>query len=87
MWPQPSHIGVFCVAIVATTGIQSIIMRSALIKIRATQTEKEAFERASSLAGLSLSAWVRERLRRTVIRELTEAGIQIAFLQVMEGQD
>src|ERR1035438_27402 len=62
-------------------------MRNELIKIRATQDEKEAFETASSLAGLSLSAWMRERLRRTVIRELTEAGIKISFLQSSQGQE
>jgi predicted HTH domain antitoxin len=62
-------------------------MRSELIKIRATQDEKKAFEKASSLAGLSLSAWMRERLRRTVIRELTEAGIKVSFLQSAEVQE
>ena len=65
---------------VATTGLHSI-MRDELIKVRTTPAEKKAFEKASDLAGLSLSAWVRERLRRTAIRELTEAGVQIAFLQ------
>lgn len=61
-------------------------MRDELIKFRATPTEKEAFEKASRLSGLSLSAWARERLRRIVIRELTEAGVQVAFLQTGDGE-
>lgn len=56
-------------------------MKTELIKIRVTNAEKEAFEKAAKLSGNALSAWVRERLRRTAIRELSEAGQQIAFLQ------
>jgi hypothetical protein len=45
------------------------------------QAEKEAFEKAAKLSGISLSAWVRERLRRAAIVELREAGLSIPFLE------
>jgi uncharacterized protein (DUF1778 family) len=56
-------------------------MKTDTLQIRLQPNEKEAFERAAQLAGIALSAWVRERLRRAAIRELGEAGQQIAFLQ------
>ena len=42
--------------------------------------EKEAFQEAADMAGLSLSAWVRERLRRIVISEFKGAGKRIKFI-------
>jgi hypothetical protein len=56
-------------------------MKTDSFKIRLTPSEKEAFQRAASLAGIGLSAWMRERLRGTARRELTEAGEQVPFLQ------
>ena len=50
-----------------------------LVKLKAD--EKEAFKDAADLAGVSLSSWVRERLRRVAIRELEEAAHPIAFLR------
>jgi hypothetical protein len=44
-------------------------------------SEKEAFKSAADLAGVSLSSWVRERLRRMAIRELEEVAHPIAFLR------
>ena len=56
-------------------------MKSDLVRFRLQPEEREAFENAASLAGIPLSAWMRERLRRAARRELEEAGKQIAFLQ------
>lgn len=56
-------------------------MKTMTLQIRLQPDEKEAFEKAAELAGIALSAWVRERLRRAAIRDLSEAGLQIAFLQ------
>jgi len=50
------------------------------IEIRVTATEKQAFREAADIAGLGLSTWVRERLRRAAIKELEEAGRIAAFL-------
>ena len=56
-------------------------MKSDLLQFRLTSAEKEAFQMAADLAGVALSAWVRERLRSAARRELVEAGKQVPFLQ------
>lgn len=48
-----------------------------LVRIQAD--EKEAFETAAKLAGIPLSAWVRERLRLMATRELEKVGITPAY--------
>ena len=60
-------------------------MKTVTIQIRLQPSEKAAFEQAAESAGISLSSWVRERLRRSAIRDLSEAGMQIAFLQEIKG--
>ena len=57
------------------------ITRTETVEIRLTEPEKRAFREAASIAGIGLSTWVRERLRRASVRELEEAGRQIPFLQ------
>jgi predicted HicB family RNase H-like nuclease len=49
--------------------------------VRLQPTEKEAFQDAADIAGIPLSNWVRERLRRAAIRELEAASQPIAFLR------
>ena len=56
-------------------------MKSDLLQLRLKPAEKEAFQMAADLAGVALSAWVRERLRSAARRELVEAGKQVPFLQ------
>jgi hypothetical protein len=55
-------------------------LRAELLEVRLQSTEKQAFREAADLAGLPLSAWVRERLRIMARRELEESGRPIAFL-------
>lgn len=55
-------------------------MRTENILLRVQPEEKAAFREAAEIAGLPLSAWIRERLRRATIRELEEAGKPIRFL-------
>lgn len=50
------------------------------VQVRMSDAEKLAFETAADLSGLSLSSWVRERLRRVATGELREAGRPVAFL-------
>jgi hypothetical protein len=50
------------------------------LDIRLEVAEKQAFRDAADLAGLDLSAWVRERLRAAARHELEEAGLPVAFL-------
>jgi hypothetical protein len=54
-------------------------MKSDLLQLRLLPAEKEAFRKAADLAGIALSAWVRERLRGAARRELTDAGEQVPF--------
>jgi predicted HicB family RNase H-like nuclease len=50
------------------------------LEVRLEEAEKRAFAEAADLAGLSLSAWVRERLRTNARKELHQAGRAVAFL-------
>lgn len=54
--------------------------KSEFMKIRLSTEEKLGFEDAASLAGLTLSAWIRERLRITAIKELEDADRPIPFI-------
>ncbi len=50
------------------------------LDMRLGVAEKQAFKDAAGLAGLALSAWIRERLRTAARRELEGAGRPVAFL-------
>jgi hypothetical protein len=54
--------------------------KNEVLQIRITDSEKQGFELAAALAGISLSSWVRERLRLTAIRELESAGRHVPFV-------
>jgi hypothetical protein len=54
--------------------------KSQTLQIRITDSEKDGFELAAALAGISLSSWVRERLRLAAIRELEGAGRKVPFV-------
>ena len=56
-------------------------VRGIRFDMRLEQSEKEAFREAANLAGLDLSAWVRERLRAVARQELEVAGYPVAFLK------
>jgi hypothetical protein len=55
--------------------------KSETILIRLERGEKEGFRTAAEVAGIDLSAWMRERLRRVARQELEEARLPIPFLQ------
>ena len=55
-------------------------MKSVSVEVRMQPNEKKAFQEAASIAGLGLSSWIRERLRRAAIRELEEMARPIPFL-------
>jgi hypothetical protein len=64
------------------------------LDIRLSVAEKQAFRDAADLAGLDLSAWVRERLRTAARKELDGADRPVAFLlrlpvgtQKQDGRD
>jgi predicted HicB family RNase H-like nuclease len=54
--------------------------RGEYLEVRLDVREKTAFKEAADLAGLALSAWVRERLRQAARQELQASGRTVAFL-------
>jgi uncharacterized protein (DUF1778 family) len=58
--------------------------KSEELKIRFSPVEKETFQRAAELAGIPLSAWMREQLRRAARRELQDANQPVPFLQNLD---
>lgn len=63
--------------------------KTEILQLRISDAEKDGFELAALLAGISLSSWARERLRLTAIRELEGAGRRVPFIPevVMGGDD
>ncbi len=55
-------------------------MKTVSVEVRMQPNEKQAFQEAASIAGIGLSSWIRERLRRAAIRELEEMARPIPFL-------
>ena len=56
--------------------------KSEFLQFRAEAAEKQTFKEAAELAGIDLSTWIRERLRRIARHELEDAGLPIPFLEV-----
>lgn len=61
--------------------------KSDLLLVRTAVGEKEAFRAAAELAGIPVSAWVRERLRRAARKELEDANQPIPFLKYTRNED
>lgn len=51
------------------------------VQVRVTPEEKAGFVEAAEISGISLSAWVRQRLRLASIRELEAAGKRVPFVK------
>jgi uncharacterized protein (DUF1778 family) len=51
------------------------------LELRLDAAEKQAFRDAAMLAGMAVSVWVRERLRRVARKELEDAEKPVAFLE------
>lgn len=54
--------------------------KAEVLQVRMAASEKQAFAEAAELAGLALSAWVRERLRHAAREELESAARPVSFL-------
>jgi hypothetical protein len=80
LWPQTDHKSIKNVVLWPQTAY-IFDMKTEILKTRVTAAEKETFQQAADLAGVTLASWVRERLRATARRELVEAGRQVPFLQ------
>jgi predicted HicB family RNase H-like nuclease len=55
------------------------------IEVRVDAQEKEGFKLAAEVAGISLSVWMRERLRQVAAIELERASVPIPFFRGIRG--
>ena len=55
-------------------------VKAEYIEVRCELSEKEAFRSAAEAAGLPLSGWIRERLRRAARKELEDMNLRVAFM-------
>lgn len=58
--------------------------QSAALRIRLFPEQEEMIRQAAELAGVSISAWIRERLIRTARREISQAARYEAAGQAQE---
>ena len=65
----------------ATAKTGSAKRKADMLQVRLNAGEKAAFGEAAELAGIALSAWVRERLRLNAARELESAGLPVPFIR------
>ncbi len=63
------------------------MVKTDVLRMRVTESEKVAFEEAAKIVGASFSTWARLALRRAAIREFHDAGRRIEFESVDKGQD
>ncbi len=54
--------------------------KSRSLLLRLAPAEKDGFAAAAALAGVPLTVWMRERLRRVAASELTQANRRVTFL-------
>jgi uncharacterized protein (DUF1778 family) len=54
--------------------------KAEILQIRLSPSEKAGIAQAAAVAGISLSSWVRERLRLAAIRDLEGAGLRVPFV-------
>ena len=59
----------------------------ALLQIRLSVAEKEAFANAAELDGKKVSEWIRDRLRRVARQELEGHGASVPFLPGKNPRD
>lgn len=61
-------------------------MKDYNLQVRLSQAEKDTIKMAADTAGLSVSSWLRDRLRRAARTELQASGIKVPFLEVGDGR-
>ena len=58
-----------------------------ILQVRISPEEKESFEFAAQISGVSLSAWARQALRRTAASELRSMGFKVPFAEALRGKN
>jgi hypothetical protein len=49
--------------------------------VRLSENEKKGIEQAAKLSGIAMSAWARQKLRLSAIKELREAEMPVPYLE------
>jgi uncharacterized protein (DUF1778 family) len=55
-------------------------VKTEYIEIRCEESEKQTFRDAADAAGMPMSGWIRDRLRRSARKELEDLNKSVAFL-------
>lgn len=55
--------------------------KASTLQVRMSEAERSSFLKASQLSGLTMSAWVRQCLRRQAITELQSYGVKIPIIE------
>ena len=55
-----------------------------VMQVRMSAAEKASFDLAADAAGISLSSWVRARLRTAALVELQLAGVKVPFVEAIK---
>lgn len=53
-----------------------------IIPLRVSPEEKEGFNRAAEIAGMTLSAWIRQHLRKASVKELGAVNEKAKFAKL-----
>lgn len=56
-------------------------VKTEYIEIRCETGEKQSFRDAADAQGMAMSAWIRDRLRRSARKELEDLDKPVAFLE------
>lgn len=51
------------------------------MQVRMPKSEIESYKDAAKLSGVSVSSWVRDRLRKAARQELQSSGKRVAFIE------
>lgn len=61
-------------------------MKDYNLQVRLTHAEKDTIRVAAEASGLSVSAWLRDRVRKVARNELQSSGIKVPFLEAEHGR-
>jgi uncharacterized protein (DUF1778 family) len=56
-------------------------VKTEYIEIRCEESEKQSFRDAADAAGMPMSGWMRDRLRKASRKELEDVGKAVPFLE------
>lgn len=56
-------------------------MKEYNLQVRLTHAERDTLRVAAETAGLTVSAWLRDRLRKAARQELQSSGVKVPFLE------